>query len=83
VNLDRTTKRLYVDLDTVTDDYEIVDDGLGNLTVEIDGAKLPISKDYMIRANGKTIQLPGIAVYAPATGKVYVSKKALRILRLF
>ena len=86
VNLDRTTRRLYVDLDTVTADYTIEDDGLGNLTLHVAGAELPISKDYMVveKKNGKekTIQLPGITVYAPATGKVYVAKKALNKLRL-
>jgi len=82
VKLNKTTKKLYVDLDTATLDYEIVDDGLGNLTVEVADAQLPISKDYMINAKGKMIKLPGITVYAPATGKVYVSKKALRKLKL-
>jgi alkaline phosphatase len=31
---------------------------------------------------GRTIDLPGLTVYAPETGKVYVSKWALKILRL-
>jgi alkaline phosphatase len=86
VNLDRATRRLYVDLDTVTDEYTIEDDGLGNLTLRLAGAALPISKDYMIvtRKNGreKKIKLPGITVYAPATGKVYVARRALHRLHL-
>jgi alkaline phosphatase len=49
--------------------------------VKLKGAELPISKDYMIK-NGKTIQLPGVSVYAPATEKVYVSKRALKKLGL-
>jgi len=81
VDLNKITNRLYVDLDTVTVDYEIVDDGFGNLVIELKGAQLPISKDYMI-FKGRTKKLPGLTVYAPATGKVYVSKKALRILHL-
>jgi alkaline phosphatase len=80
VKLHKATEKLYVDLDTVTDDYEIVDDGLGNLTVLVAGAQIPVSKDYMITAKGKTIELPGITVYAPATGKVYISKKAVNKL---
>ena len=80
-DLDRVSAKLYVDLSEVTSDYEIVDDGLGNLTLKVSGAELPISKDYMTY-NGKTIQLPGLTVYAPATDKVYVSKKALRMLCL-
>jgi alkaline phosphatase len=82
LNLDRISNRLYVDLSEITSDYEIVDDGNGNLTVEINGAELPISKDYMIKANGTTAEMPGLTVYAPATDKVYVSKKALRHLGL-
>ena len=81
MDLDKVTNRLYVDLDTVTEDYEIVDDGMGNKTLELKGAELPLSKDYMTY-KGREIALPGLNVYAPATGKVYISKKAIRILRL-
>lgn len=84
VDLDRTSKKLYVDLDTVTDAYTIEDDGMGNLTLKIAGAKLPISKDYMKieKKNGKEkiVRLPGLTFYAPAIEKIYVAKKALRIL---
>jgi alkaline phosphatase len=88
VRLDRVSDRLYVDLDDVTSDYEIVGDPeigdyglLNNLVLKVAGAELPISKDYMVY-KGKTIQLPGVTVYAPATDKVYVSKKALWFIRL-
>lgn len=80
-NLSRITDKLYVDVSEVTSEYEIVDDGLGNNVLKIQGAELPLSKDYMIK-DGKTIKLPGLNVYAPATGKAYVSKKALYILGL-
>jgi alkaline phosphatase len=88
-DLDRTTRALYVDLDTVTDDYVIEGDPLNrdgygmveNPVLKVRGAELPISKDYMIY-RGRTIQLPGVTVYAPHTDKVYISQKALRILRL-
>jgi len=86
VNLARATGRLYVDLDDVINDYEIIGDPeigpyglLNNLMLKVKGAELPISKDYMVY-KGWTIRLPGITVYAPETGKVYVSKKALRII---
>jgi len=93
VNLDKITQKLFVDLDDVTNDYEIIGDPamgsyglLNNLVVRINTrrgtAELPVSKDYMI-LNGRQISLPGVTVYAPATGKVYVSKKALRIMRLW
>jgi alkaline phosphatase len=82
VNLDRMTRRLYVDVATVTGAYDIVDSGMGNLVLNIGVAQIPISKDYMIipgrRGKDKIVPLPGVAVYAPATDKVYVSRKALR-----
>jgi len=82
VNLDKTTEKLYVDLDDVTDDYTIDDADSENLVLKVAGAELPISKDYMIDKKGKTINLPGVTVYAPATGKVYISKKAVKKLKL-
>ncbi|MFO7963208.1 MAG: alkaline phosphatase [Desulfobacterales bacterium] len=80
-NLDVVTNHLYTDLDSLAHDYAIVDDGAGNLVVHVNGAELPINKDYM-NYDGREIKLPGLTVYAPATGKVYISKKALWILRL-
>ena len=86
--LKNVTKSLYVDLDDVTTDYEIVGDPsigsyglLSNLVLNVNGAELPISKDYM-EYEGETIRLPGITVYAPATEKVYISKEALSIIGL-
>lgn len=81
VNLKKQTRKLYVDLSTVTDGYRVVEDEKGNLEVEIGAATLPVNKDYMLYRN-RTITLPGITVYAPATGKVYLSKRALHFLRL-
>ncbi len=89
VDLQKTTRTLYVDLETVTSDYVIEGDpenkddyGMTeNLVLKVRGAELPISKDYMVY-KGKTISLPGVTVYAPRTDKVYVSQKALRVLRL-
>jgi alkaline phosphatase len=88
VNLSETTKRLYVDLDVVTKDYEIAGDPtigryglLKNLVLNLKGAELPISKDTMLY-KGHTTKLPGVTIYAPATKKVYVSREALRIIGL-
>ncbi len=80
--LERETRRLYVDVDTVGAPYKIIDQGLGNLVLYIGDAQIPISKDYIIlpakRGRQKIVPLPGLAVYAPATDKAYVSKKALQ-----
>jgi alkaline phosphatase len=81
VNLDKLTKRLFVDLSTVTSDFEIDKADPENPVLKVAGAELPISKDYMVK-NGRTIPLRGLTVYAPANEKVYISKMALRILGL-
>ncbi|MDY6903737.1 MAG: alkaline phosphatase [Thermodesulfobacteriota bacterium] len=80
-DLDRITNRLYVDLDTVTDDYVIDDTDPENLVLKAGNAEMPISKNYMVK-NGHTIKMPGLTVYAPETGKVYVSQKALFLMGL-
>ena len=89
VDLEETTRTLYVDLDTVTNDYVIEGDPTNtddygmveNPVLKVKGAELPISKDFMVY-KGRTIRLPGVTVYAPHTDKVYVSRKALKVLRL-
>lgn len=77
VDLAKTTDKLYVDLSTVTTSFDV---DLEYDVIDVAGAELPIGRDYMIK-NGKEIQLPGVTVYAPATGKVYVSKTAIRELK--
>ena len=81
VSLHHVTDRLYVDLSTVTGFYVIDDSDPENPVLKVNDAELPISKDYMTY-RGRTFYLPGLTVYAPETGKVYVSQWALRLLRL-
>ena len=82
VDLDTASRRLYVDLDSVTSGYDIdMDTDPANPVLTIGGALLPISKDLLMDQE-RTVQLPGLTVYAPATGKVYISKDAVRLLRL-
>jgi alkaline phosphatase len=80
MNLDKVSDYLYVDLSEVTDDYEIdFETDPENPVLKMNGAEMPISKDFMTY-KGRTIKMPGLTVYAPATEKVYVSKKAIKIL---
>ncbi len=82
VNLEAASRRLYVDIDAVTSHYEIdVDADPANPVLKIGGAEIPISKDWLMN-RGRTVQLPGLTVHAPATGKVYVSQDAIRRLGL-
>ncbi len=80
-DLEETTDKLYVDLDSVTGDYQIDTTDADNPILLVAGAELPISKDYMTK-NGKTYRLPGLTVYAPLTDKVYISQYAIKMLRL-
>ncbi|BBO86109.1 alkaline phosphatase [Desulfosarcina ovata] len=79
-DLDQVTQDLYVEVSTVFDDYELDETDAENPVLIVKGAEMPISKDYMVY-NGKTIQMPGLTVYAPMTGKVYISKQAVNMLR--
>ncbi|MDY6854381.1 MAG: hypothetical protein SWO11_06680 [Thermodesulfobacteriota bacterium] len=81
IKLDTLTETLYVDLSSVTDDYLIDDTDPENLVLKVKEAELPINKDYMVM-NNNIIELPALTVYAPATDKVYISKKALYKLGL-
>jgi alkaline phosphatase len=83
VNLKRQTRRLYADVSEHTNAYTIDWSDPANPVLVIGPWNIPISKDYMTKTRpngniGRTIPLPGVAVYAPMTDKVYVSKKALR-----
>ncbi len=87
VDLKKTTETLYIDLSEVTDKFEIVDDGLGNITAEIGNVTIPASKDYLIVSTWRrdiVVPLPGITVYASGDDnveeKVYVCKKAIQVL---
>lgn len=82
VDLEKTTNDLFIDLDEVTTDYTVdTTTDPENPVVKIGKVELPVSKDYMIQ-DGEMVQLPGLTVYAPATGKVYLSQKAILQLKL-
>jgi alkaline phosphatase len=84
VDLEKISDFLYVDLGEAGIDFSIDNSDPANPVVVVDGATLPVSKDYMtVEKRWRTItyKLPGLTVYAPATEKVYVSQRALRILK--
>lgn len=78
VSLGFMTDFLFVDVAEVTSDFTIDNDDPQNPVLKINSAEIPISKDYM-HISGYKVKLPGVTVFAPMTGKVYVSKKALRM----
>jgi alkaline phosphatase len=75
VNLDWVTDSLYVDVDEVTTEYVIDTTDPENPVLDVNGALLPISKDYMTY-DGHTYPLPGLTVHAPMIDKVYISHVA-------
>eukprot|EP00977_Amphora_coffeiformis_P014243 scaffold3946_cov177-Amphora_coffeaeformis.AAC.6 len=79
IDLDSFTKELYMEVDV---EHEVNLTQTMNPVVELsDGTIFPIGKDYMIDAAGNKVSLPGVTVYAPMTGKVYVSNKALSSIK--
>jgi alkaline phosphatase len=86
VDLGKMTDILYVDLDVTQLAYNIDLSDPDNPVLIVNGAKLPVSKDYMVvewKGKSHTVKLPGLTVYAPETGKVYVSMKAVKMLKRF
>lgn len=83
VDLDSTTKKLYVDIKDVTSDYEI---DMDNDVLTVGEAIFPLGADYMV-VEGKTIRLPGVTVYTSGDDDVaetiYISKKAIRKLKKY
>ncbi len=92
VDLKKTTNKLYVDLDETGVNYTVDITDPENPIVKIGDWELPVNKDYMVKTLEKdkkkrtvvktvTVELPGLTVYAPETGKVYLSKMALRKIK--
>lgn len=59
-------------------DYRVDSDATDPF-VEVSGEKrFPIGKDYMLDlTTGLNVSMPGLSVFAPETGKVYLSKEGL------
>ena len=92
VDLDKMSAYLYVDLDEAGIAYSVDTTDPENPILVIDGAKLPVSKDYMVvekRGKSRRFKLPGVTVQAPqadddpSNDKFYISERALRILQRF
>jgi alkaline phosphatase len=78
------TDFLYVDLDNTGLAWNLDETDPANPVLLVNGAKLPVSKDYMViekKGKTRTFPLPGLTVFAPTSDKAYVSERAVRILR--
>jgi alkaline phosphatase len=78
-DLREVTKELYVDLDDIDFLAYTLDVNGTDPSVTVENvARFPFGKDFMEdTSNGATTPLPGVTVYAPMTGKVYVSAQAI------
>ncbi len=92
LNMNSIQNRLFVDLDYVygQDGWELDDSDPENLVARLSGkqgeAELPINKDLLTLktkwGKDKTYNLEGVVVYAPVTGKVYVPRQAVNLMKL-
>lgn len=80
VDLKYIAQQLFIDLDTTTLEYQVNLSNSRDPVVEFDGAILPIGKNYMV-LDSESVMLPGLTVYAPMTGKVYISQTAIGMLQ--
>jgi alkaline phosphatase len=90
LNMASLNELLFVDLDEVYSNWTLDETDPANPVAQIAGtwasAELPCSKDLLIVNTPwgtLTFNLPGVVVHAPMTDRVYVPRRATRILRLF
>jgi hypothetical protein len=83
VSLDETQLVLFQDLAGFSG-YRLDWTDPENPVVTVGPCKLPVSKDVMtVDGISDPIQLPGLTVYAPETGRVYVSLPAIAMIDVF
>jgi alkaline phosphatase len=83
VSLDETQLVLFQDLAGFSG-YSLDWTDPENPVVTVGPCKLPVSKDVMtVDGISDPIQLPGLTVYAPETGRVYVSLPAIAMIDVF
>ncbi len=92
MNMNSIQNRLFVDLDYVygQDGWELDDSDPENLVARLSGkqgeAELSINKDLLTLktkwGKDKTYNLEGVVVYTPVTGKVYVPRQAVNLMKL-
>ncbi|HID30024.1 MAG TPA: alkaline phosphatase [Desulfobacterales bacterium] len=90
LNMERIQDRLFVNLDDAFGEWTLDETDPANPVAKLSGkfaeAELPCSKDLLTikttSGKTKTYNLEGVVVYAPNTGRVYVPRQAVRIMKL-
>mmetsp|Transcript_15410 Transcript_15410/g.29048 ORF Transcript_15410/g.29048 Transcript_15410/m.29048 type:complete len:111 (+) Transcript_15410:86-418(+) len=79
VNIVHLSRSLYVDLDTTHLSYTINTTDITFPHAIIEGYVFPFGFDFFL-VGDKRHMVPGITVYAPATGKLYISSAAIKMI---
>lgn len=79
-NLDDINKELFIEVGKEFPNYNLDNSDTTNPVLEVNGIKLPISKNLLI-SNEETYELNGLVIYAPKTDKVYIPREAVRIIK--
>lgn len=80
LNLEKTTQSLYVDLTGEEIEFSIDSSHAEGLVVRAGEASFPVNRNYAL-VDGQKVSLPGLTVYAPKTGNVYLSQDAIDMIK--
>ena len=77
LNLKDLTQTLYYDLDKTGLDYKVFTSDPTDPHAIIEGYKFPLGRNYFM-IDTTRVMLPSVTIYAPMTGKLYVSIEAIK-----
>jgi alkaline phosphatase len=85
LDLGRLTERLFVEAAAAFPNGEVTiqKDGenlVASVTLQETTAELPVNKNILM-TGGRSVELEGVVVYAPDTGKVYIPSQTVELLR--
>jgi alkaline phosphatase len=86
LNLERLNARLYQEAagalpgGQVTIDKSDPENPVVKISLQGKQAELPVNKN-LLKLDGKTVQLEGVVVYAPHTGKAYIPLQAVNLIK--
>jgi alkaline phosphatase len=79
VDLAAMTAELFVDLDTTDLEYTVDTSNSTDPFATVEGFVFPLGTDYFLM-DDERIMLPGVTIYAPMTGKLYISEVAIQMV---
>lgn len=79
VDIIHLSRSLYVDLDTTHLSYSVDTTDITSPHALVEGYVFPLGFDFFL-VDGERRMVPGITVYAPSTGKLYISSAAIKLI---